>query len=108
MPGFRRNRRTFASLTPVAVVTTLTPPDCVLPPTVIEELVSVSVSVGTADACAEPVDSKPIATSSDAMNTPTIGERRERWGMRFDPFRLRSRELLLGGASIGMSAATAA
>ena len=39
---------TPASLTPVAVETTFTPPDCRLPPTLIEVLVIVRLSVGSA------------------------------------------------------------
>src|ERR1017187_3649485 len=69
-PGFRRNRMAVASLTPVAVVTTLTPPDWVLPPTVIEVLVSVRVSVGTVDACAPPAASRPRARKGHTHAMP--------------------------------------
>src|ERR1700721_90845 len=63
-PGFRSARITFASLTPVAVETTLTAPDCGAPETVIEELVSVSERVGSAEAAAaEPAAIVPPAAS---------------------------------------------
>jgi len=56
-----------ASLTPVAVVMTLTPPDCVAPPTVIEDLVIVSERVGSVDACAEPTANKPPAKARSTL-----------------------------------------
>src|SRR5450631_2138867 len=80
-PGFRRNRMAVASLTPVTVVTTLTPPDCVLPPTVIEDLVSVSVRVGSV-ACADAATRRLTTAASETKNTAFNGRRLERLDMR--------------------------
>src|ERR1700677_3317802 len=66
-PGFSRNRITPASLTPVAVETTLTPPDCVAPPTVIEDLVTVSVRVGSVEAAAAALTAIVPPTVSRAL-----------------------------------------
>ena len=55
-PGLTRNRVESGCFIPAAaLVTTLTAPDCSVPPTVIEELVTASVSAGSGvAACAEP------------------------------------------------------
>src|ERR1700728_3221709 len=81
-PGFNRNRIAPASLTPVAVETTLTAPDCVVPPTVIEVLVIASERVGSVEACADAADTKPTEASRAAMNTPLSGPRMERNDIR--------------------------
>jgi hypothetical protein len=93
-PGLRRNRIAFPSLMPVAVETTLTAPDCVLPPTVIEDLVSARDRVGSVDACAAPAAIRPPARTSEALAstvatkaTPRRGAiGLQRYDIRFDPF----------------------
>jgi hypothetical protein len=88
-PGFRRNRMALGSLRPLAVETTLTAPDWVLPPTVIEDLVRVRERVGSVDACAEeatiraPAEAnKLVAARRAAMSAPLSASRRERYGIR--------------------------
>ncbi len=65
-PGFSGNRIALASFVPVAVVTMLTAPDCVVPPTAIEVFVTASVSVGSVAACAAPAAIRLADASSAA------------------------------------------
>ncbi|HEV3190180.1 MAG TPA: hypothetical protein VGY54_06760 [Polyangiaceae bacterium] len=67
-----RKRIAVPSLTPVAVEMTLTAPDCVLPPTVMADFVSVSVSVGSVDAGADAAPSKLNTARNDATSAPSL------------------------------------
>src|SRR5450631_380877 len=89
--GFRRNTMTFASFTPVAVETTLTPPDSSAPLTFAEDLVIAIETVGSVEACAEPAAARPPATARRAQTarvpaklTPLCGARR----LQLDDMRL--------------------
>src|ERR1700693_961147 len=79
-----------ASLRPLAVETTLTAPDCGAAPTVIDEWVTVSASVGSVDAPrAALTRPRPAATARTALRSTTASARPP-WGTR----RLRLSDIL--------------
>jgi hypothetical protein len=62
------NRIAVPSLTPDAVVTTLTAPDCVGPVTVIEDLVTAIDRMGSVDAWADAAESRLTTARRDATS----------------------------------------